>query len=153
MGAIIRRPDGLVLTLERSGQPGSWQFPQGGIEDGESPERAVLREVAEEAGIPAERLRLAATSREWLSYELPPDVRNPEKHGLGQTQRWFLFDLVGSPEDVVAREPEFTAVRWTSLRRAVTEVVGFKRPVYEALAAEFGPNFAPPDGASTSGAH
>jgi 8-oxo-dGTP pyrophosphatase MutT (NUDIX family) len=84
--------DGRVLVGERRDYRGAWQFPQGGIEDGEEPQDAVLREIDEETGIARRDLKLVARHPAWLCYELPTRMRSA-KTGLGQAQRWFLFRL------------------------------------------------------------
>ena len=90
VGAIILNEDGKVLGLERKDIPDAWQMPQGGLEENETPEQAVKREVCEETGIEASNLELIASTPGWLAYELPEEARS-KKIGRGQVQRWFLF--------------------------------------------------------------
>lgn len=150
VGAVIVNGAGQVLIGERIGIAGAWQFPQGGIRQGEEPFGAILREIAEETGISAASLDLIATHPEWLAYELP-DANRSEKTGRGQVQRWFLFRLVGEVPDVLP-DTEFSDTRWVSVDETAALVVDFKRPTYEKLATwvrmELGP---PPDRLSDGG--
>ena len=133
--AVITDARGRVLVFEREKLPGAWQFPQGGLEDGEEPEAAVLREVHEETGLVSQRLEPVAVHPEWLAYELPPALRSA-KTGRGQVHRWFLFRLRGA-DDAVTLPPvgEFRAWQWVELADAVRLAAPFRRPVYERVAA------------------
>jgi putative (di)nucleoside polyphosphate hydrolase len=134
VGAVILDRRGQVLVFERTGMPGAWQFPQGGMDRGETPRAAVVREVAEETGIPRRALRLVARYPQPLAYELPARART-KKTGLGQVQYWFFFLWEGPPGALpsLPREGEFQAAAWVPYGRAVRRVVSFKRPVYEIL--------------------
>lgn len=137
VGAVIANSRGRVLVGERRDRPGAWQFPQGGIEDGETPEDAVLREIQEETGLVAADVKLLARYPGWLCYELPPRMRSP-KTGLGQAQRWFLFRLKANrPMDLPGHHPEFHRFAWISFNSAVTRAVAFRRPIYRALRDRF----------------
>ena len=142
VGIVVVRADGLVLALERSDRPGQWQFPQGGLDEGEEPPEAALRELEEETGIRPQQVELVAEYPVWLAYELPPDRRR-RKTGRGQVQRWFLFRFRGTDEHIDLTPPsgerqEFVAFRWLELRALADEVWGVKRPIYQALAEEWG---------------
>jgi putative (di)nucleoside polyphosphate hydrolase len=138
VGAVITDGRGRVLVFERHSIPGAWQFPQGGMEEGEEPIDTAYREITEETGIPKRALRLLARHPDLLAYEVPPRARS-SKTGRGQVQHWFLFridprtPLTDPPED-----SEFRARRWASFDSAVRHVVGFKRPLYRKLRAQFG---------------
>lgn len=139
VGAVIADDAGRVLIFERADHAGAWQFPQGGVSNGEDPSHAVRREIQEETGIEPARLDLVATHPVWLGYELPSAMQST-KTGRGQVQKWFLFRL----EDGVApqfsdSDVEFVNYEWVSLDEAVARVVDFKRPVYQSVAATFGP--------------
>jgi len=113
----------------------SWQFPQGGIKRGESPEQAMYRELHEEVGLKPEHLRIIARTREWLRYEVPEQwVRREWRgHYRGQKQIWFLLRLVGRDTDVDLRasdHPEFDAWRWHDYWIPLDSVIEFKRKVY-----------------------
>jgi len=133
---VIRREDGLVLTCERAKPRGAWQFPQGGIEKGETPDEALFREVLEETAVPAGSVTIVGRASRWLTYEHPDRLRR-KKNSLGQTQLWFLLQLEDSIEVVSPQEPEFISARWTPFQRAVDDVVDFKRHLYEMVGDEF----------------
>ena len=137
VGAIIVNREGLVLALERKKIPGSWQFPQGGLDEGETPLEAVKREVREETGIEAVHLELLATTPRWLAYELPEEARS-QKTGRGQVQKWFLFRFTG-PEKVITMgdQKEFRAWEWVSMEELLPKVVAFKQPIYQELGEYF----------------
>ena len=120
----------------------AWQFPQGGIKFGESPEQAMYRELYEEIGLAAEHVRILARTRDWLRYEVPEQWIRRELRGnyRGQKQIWYLLRLVGRDTDVCLRrseKPEFDAWRWASGSEVLDLIVGFKRPAYEEVLAEF----------------
>ena len=137
VGAVIINSSGQVLALERTDHPGAWQFPQGGIDDGEEPLTAVYREVEEETGIPANALALIRQHPRLLSYELPLEWRGP-KVGRGQTQRWFLFRLVHEEAIQLPSPGEFSHWRWLRFAELLPLVAPFRQEIYQALAHEFG---------------
>ena len=114
----------------------SWQFPQGGIKKGETPEEAMYRELQEEVGLKPEHVRVLGRTRDWLRYDVPKqwirrDWRSAYK---GQKQIWFLLRLVGRDSDVCLRaseKPEFDAWRWNNYWVPLDSVIEFKREVYE----------------------
>lgn len=132
VGAVLCNVAREVLAFERRDVRGAWQLPQGGIESGEAPEDAVLREVEEETGIPGRGLALLARHPDLLAYELPPEHRSA-KTGRGQVQYWFYFALPEGAEPVLPPGGEFRAWRWTPLPSLAEETVAFRRPVYRAL--------------------
>ena len=116
-------------------------MPQGGIDEGELPERAAARELQEETGIVSvERL---AVSGEWRTYDLPPEIASGIWGGRwrGQAQIWTLFAFVGDEAeiDLATRHPEFRRWKWTPPARLLDEIADFKRGVYKAVLEEFGP--------------
>ena len=134
VGAVILNTDGLVLAFERKKIPGSWQFPQGGLDEGEEPQEAVFREIWEETGIEKTHLELLATVPYWLAYELPEEARST-KTGRGQVQKWFVFRFTGSDDDIaLGDEKEFRAWEWTLMEALLPRVVHFKQYVYQQLA-------------------
>jgi putative (di)nucleoside polyphosphate hydrolase len=114
----------------------SWQFPQGGIKAGETPERAMYRELHEEVGLNAEHVRILGRTREWLRYEVPEQWVRREWRGnyKGQKQIWYLLRLIGRDSDVHLRaceKPEFDAWRWNEYWVPLDSVIEFKRDVYQ----------------------
>ncbi|MBV4398288.1 RNA pyrophosphohydrolase [Advenella alkanexedens] len=113
----------------------SWQFPQGGINHGESPVQAMFRELHEEVGLKPEHVRILGRTRNWLRYNVPDNFVRRESRGYykGQKQIWFLLRLVGKDSDVSLRatnHPEFDAWRWSRYWVPLDSVIEFKREVY-----------------------
>ncbi len=137
------RPNvGIVLVNQRNevfwgkrAREHSWQFPQGGIKRGESPEDAMYRELHEEVGLLREHVRIIGRTRDWLRYDVPTHwVRREWRgHYRGQKQIWFLLRLVGRDTDIDLRatqHPEFDAWRWHDYWIPLESVIDFKREVY-----------------------
>lgn len=146
VGIAVARADGLVLALERIDQPGRWQMPQGGLNVGEEPPAAALRELQEETGLRPEDVELVAEHPEWLAYELPPARRHAGR-ARGQVQKWFLYRLVSSDADIDLRPPkgerqEFRAYRWVDLAELAETMWEVKRPIYRALVAAWADRLA-----------
>jgi len=142
VGAIIINDKGEVLALERKNIEGAWQMPQGGIDPGEEPLNAVYREVKEETNIDKNLLTFVAEHPEWLAYELDKGKRSL-KHGRGQVQKWFLLRFCGKDNDIDilnVQEKEFSSWKWMRMNDLISEIVGFKKPVYQKLLNEFLPN-------------
>ena len=119
----------------------SWQFPQGGINFGETPEQAMYRELMEEVGLKPEHVRILGRTKDWLRYEVPTTWIKREFRGTykGQKQIWYLLRLVGRDSDVSLRasdHPEFDAWRWNDYWIQLSEVIEFKRGVYESALNE-----------------
>jgi putative (di)nucleoside polyphosphate hydrolase len=119
----------------------SWQFPQGGIDRGESPEQAMFRELHEEVGLLPEHVRIVARTRDWLRYEVPDRFirRDARGHYKGQKQIWYLLQLVEPDWNINLRatsHPEFDAWRWNDFWVPLDVVVEFKRGVYEMALTE-----------------
>jgi putative (di)nucleoside polyphosphate hydrolase len=148
VGAVLFNAAGHVLVARRAdlpnaeGAPGGWQLPQGGIDAGEDPRRAVLRELEEEIGTAA--ADIIAEHPDWLVYDLPPELLGVALGGRyrGQRQRWFALRFTGTDADIrLDRDPnpEFDAWRWAPLADLPALAVGFKRPIYAELARAFAP--------------
>lgn len=142
VGVMLFNRQGLVFAGRR-GDVGveAWQMPQGGIDAGETPRDAALRELAEEAG--TDKVEIVARSEGWLTYEFPGELRHRAWGGryAGQAQLWFLMRFTGDDSDIdiaASRPAEFEAWRWMRLDALVRGIVAFKRPVYDRVAAEFG---------------
>lgn len=119
----------------------AWQFPQGGIQRGESPEQAMYRELHEEVGLLPHHVRILGRTRDWLRYEVPSHWmrREARSHYRGQKQIWFLLRLVGRDIDIDLRassHPEFDAWRWHDYWVPLETVIEFKREVYSAALTE-----------------
>ena len=148
VGAALFNRDGLVLVARRAdlpnaeGRPGVWQLPQGGIDAGEDPRVAVLRELREEIG--TDRAEIIAEHPDWLSYDLPPALLGRALGGRyrGQRQRWFALRFTGTEADIrldLDPHPEFDAWKWLPLAELPRQEVGFKQAIYSILAISFAP--------------
>ncbi|MGH8678375.1 MAG: RNA pyrophosphohydrolase [Burkholderiales bacterium] len=114
----------------------AWQFPQGGIKSGESPEQAMFRELKEEVGLDSCHVKILGRTRDWLRYQVPQHWVRRESRALyrGQKQIWFLLRLIGRDYDVCLRHsvrPEFDAWRWHDYWVPLDSVIEFKREVYK----------------------
>lgn len=141
VGIIICNPLGQLLWAKRCGQH-AWQFPQGGINVGESTEQAMYRELYEEVGLFPKEVRLLGSSRHWLRYQIPKRLIRWHSKPLciGQKQKWFLLCLQGDGECINFRAtdtPEFDDWRWVSYWYPVRQAVSFKRHVYRQVLQEF----------------
>ncbi len=119
----------------------SWQFPQGGIKLGETPEAAMYRELKEEIGLDAQHVRILGRTRDWLRYDVPDQWIKRDWRGnyRGQKQIWFLLRLIGRDCDVCLRsshKPEFDAWRWNEYWVPMESVIDFKRDVYQKALQE-----------------
>ncbi len=147
VGIILANAERKLLLAGRVGSKG-WQFPQGGMLLGESPEEAMYRELHEELGLQPDDIQILGATQDWLSYRLPEKyVRHRSKPlCIGQKQRWFILKLV-SPEDRVRFDccdsPEFDRWRWVDFWKPVNEVIYFKRRVYARALHELGPHVYP----------
>jgi len=143
VGIIICDAQGRLLWAKRVGQS-SWQFPQGGIDEGESAEQAMYRELHEELGLLPEHVELMGVTRRWLRYRLPTRFirRRPGRVCIGQKQRWFALRLLADESMVrfdAAGKPEFDGFRWVEYWHPLREVVSFKRNVYRLALKELAP--------------
>ena len=147
VGIILANDAGKLLLAGRIGNKG-WQFPQGGLQQGESLEEAMFRELHEEVGLKETDVEILAVTEDWLRYRLPDKfVRRQSKPlCIGQKQRWFLLRLVGDDSQVrldTGETPEFDRWRWVDFWRPVNEVIYFKRRVYSMALNELGPHVYP----------
>jgi putative (di)nucleoside polyphosphate hydrolase len=143
VGAFLINRDGRVLVGQRvdRDEP-AWQLPQGGIEDGEPPRQAVLRELAEEIG--TDKATVIAEMPEWIAYDFPSNLADRVWNGRyrGQTQKWFALRFDGDDADIdltAAGHPEFRDWQWIPVSALAALAVPFKRTVYTALVERFGP--------------
>lgn len=130
---IVFNSTGQVLAGDRIQYPGHFQFPQGGIDNGEDPQQAAIRELHEELGL----LQEAPVGEipGWLTYEFPEDIPDHLKKFRGQKQKWFYFQWDGSPDslDLDLHEREFNSVHWMELDSLVANIIPFKKEVYGAI--------------------
>ena len=142
-GIILANEAGQVLWAKRAGK-NVWQFPQGGIDAGESPEEALFRELQEELGLAAGHVRIAGVTRGWLYYKLPSGWRRrpAEPCFTGQKQKWFLLHMLADDHAINlahSPEPEFDRWRWVSYWYPLGKVIFFKREVYRRAMKELAP--------------
>jgi putative (di)nucleoside polyphosphate hydrolase len=140
VGAVLFGPDGRVFVGQRAGFSGAWQLPQGGIDEGEDPRKAVLRELLEEIG--TDKAEIMGEHTEWLTYDLPPELLGVAWGGKyqGQRQKWFALKFLGTDSDIkldADSHPEFTAWKWVPLADLPRLAVAFKREIYEVIARDF----------------
>jgi putative (di)nucleoside polyphosphate hydrolase len=138
---MLANDQGQLLWARRVGGRDAWQFPQGGINKGESPEEALYRELHEEIGLTANAVEVLATTRGWLRYKLPKQfIRKGQKPlCIGQKQKWFLLRLLEDDESVkldLNHEPEFDHWQWVSYWYPLEQVISFKREVYRKAMKE-----------------
>jgi putative (di)nucleoside polyphosphate hydrolase len=143
VGIVICNSLGQVFWARRYGQH-SWQFPQGGIDEGETAEQTMYRELYEEVGLKPEQVKILAVTKNWLRYKLPKRLirQGSAPVCIGQKQKWFLLQLTCKEQDVdllQSGHPEFDDWRWVSFWYPVRNVVSFKREVYRRAMKEFAP--------------
>jgi putative (di)nucleoside polyphosphate hydrolase len=123
----------------------AWQMPQGGIDPGETPRQAAMRELEEEIG--TAKAVLLGESRVWLKYDLPIELAGGIWGGRyrGQQQKWFVMRFIGSDADInlATEHPEFDAWQWVAPERLPDLIVPFKRQLYIDILAEFREHYAP----------
>jgi putative (di)nucleoside polyphosphate hydrolase len=146
VGVVLANREGLIFAGERIDWHGAWQMPQGGIDEGESPRDAALRELHEETGVAPSLVTIEAETSGWVRYDLPPELLGKAWKGRyrGQEQKWFLFRFHGTDADIdIATEhPEFSSWRWLPSSDLLALIVPFKRAVYAQVLAELGPRLA-----------
>jgi len=140
VGIILCNEHNEVFWAKRVRQQ-AWQFPQGGIQAGETPEQAMYRELAEETGLLPRHVRILGRTRDWLRYDVPSQWlrRDWRSHYRGQKQIWFLLRMVGNDSDVslaTTEQPEFDDWRWNTYWIPMESVVEFKRTVYQTALEE-----------------
>ena len=138
---MLANDQGQVLWARRVGGRDAWQFPQGGILAGESPEEALYRELHEEVGLQREAVEILGSTRGWLRYRLPRRYirRGQNPPCIGQKQKWFLLRLLDDDSAVrldANAKPEFDHWRWVSYWYPLSQVISFKREVYRSALKE-----------------
>jgi putative (di)nucleoside polyphosphate hydrolase len=142
VGIMICNHDGGVFAGQRLDSSSSaWQMPQGGIEKGEEPQVAALRELEEETGIKADAVSIVAETTDWIPYDLPHHIVPKLWKGRyrGQKQKWFLMRFNGDDSlvNIDTEIPEFSAWAWLPPEKLLDLIVPFKRNTYERVIREF----------------
>lgn len=142
VGIMLVNPANKVFVARRIDMTSdAWQMPQGGVDPGEEPRAAAMRELGEETG--TDKAVIIGESRDWLNYDLPIELIGQLWKGRyrGQTQKWFLMRFTGQDSDInIATEtPEFTEWKWLEPEKLPDVIVPFKREIYRQLVAEFSP--------------
>lgn len=141
VGAVLMNDDGRVFAAKRIDTPGeAWQMPQGGIDDDEGPEEAVLRELEEETG--TRQAEIIDRLDDWLTYDLPSDLLDTLWDGRyrGQKQMWFLLRFTGQDSDIDINahdHPEFSEWKWVDMDVLPDLIVPFKKTMYKEIVARF----------------
>lgn len=143
VGMILFNRKRKIFWAKRIGQD-AWQFPQGGMNEGETPEETMYRELKEEVGLNPEDVRIITVTHGWLRYDLPKNFIRYNSHPLcvGQKQKWFLLRLVGEEDKVNfldTEHPEFDGWRWVDYWDPMDEVINFKRGIYLKVLKIFAP--------------
>ena len=143
VGVVLVNAEGRVFTGQRLDfKSDAWQMPQGGIDPGESVEEAALRELWEETGVTADKVRIEAVTEDWIPYDLPHDLVGKLWKGRfrGQEQKWVLMRFLGTDADVniEMEHPEFSEWTWMPVDALIDNIVPFKREVYARVLDELG---------------
>ena len=139
VGIVVVNDQGQFFLGKRIGAH-AWQFPQGGIDEGEKPEEALYRELYEETGIKRDKVKILSVSQKWLVYHIPHVYQRFNKKYDGAMQKWFLLKFIGINSDVnlnAFSHAEFDGWKWADKKTAITSVVRFKKAVYESIFDEF----------------
>lgn len=142
VGVCLINAQGLIFAgLRRDSTAQAWQMPQGGIDDGEKPRAAALRELWEETGITADLVSFVAKTDDWVTYDLPTELLGKVWGGKyrGQRQKWFLYRYLGTDAqiNIATENPEFAQWKWIKADEMLDKIVPFKRAVYDSVRASF----------------
>jgi putative (di)nucleoside polyphosphate hydrolase len=140
VGIMLMNAEGRVFVGKRIDSPDAWQMPQGGIDEGETPQQAAMRELGEEVG--CDRAVILGETAGWLDYDLPDHLLGRLWGGRyrGQRQKWVACRFTGQDCDINIKtaEPEFDAWQWVPADALLTMIVPFKRATYAAVLQELG---------------
>lgn len=143
VGVMLMNAEGHVFVGQRKdSEVAAWQMPQGGIDKGEDPQDAALRELWEETGVTADLVEITGRTADWVTYDLPGHLVGKVWKGKyrGQKQIWFRMRFLGHDDqiDIATEHPEFSEWVWLPPDQLVANIVPFKRDVYAAVVAEIG---------------
>jgi len=142
VGIMLINAQGHIFAAQRldSAIP-AWQMPQGGIDEGENPGAAALRELEEEISVTPDLVAPLSETRDWLAYDLPAEIVPRIWNGCykGQKQRWFLMRYLGRDDqiNIQTAHPEFSEWRWIAADEMLDAIVPFKREIYAKVIDEF----------------
>jgi len=143
VGMVLINTKGHIFAGKRiDNNTDAWQMPQGGIDEGETPENAAFRELSEETGIPRSQARVIGKTAGWLSYDIPVELISKLWNGQyrGQEQKWFAFEFIGKDSNIniATEKPEFSEWAWKSKKDLLSSIVPFKVEVYQKVFLELG---------------
>ena len=137
VAVIVRDPSNGKLLFCRRCESDNWQFPQGGIDNGEDVMEAMYRELYEEVGLDKDDINIVAISKEWITYDIPTSIRIKFK---GQIQKWYFVDLVSPKEKIDLNQdpkPEFDKYEWVTYWYPLGKIIDFKKEAYRKVLIEF----------------
>ncbi|CUH47420.1 RNA pyrophosphohydrolase [Ruegeria atlantica] len=142
VGLMLMNAEGRIFVGQRNDRhKDAWQMPQGGVDKGEDPRDAALRELWEETGVTSDLVEIVAETDGWLPYDLPHDIVPKIWKGRyrGQEQKWYLLRFTGQDDqiNIQTKHPEFTRWKWQEPGKLIDEIVPFKREVYMQVVAAF----------------
>lgn len=142
VGIMLLNKSKQVFWARRVKNKNAWQFPQGGVKEGETLEQAMFRELNEELGLSALDVKILSVSNQWLSYRLPKRYwrKNSLPLVIGQKQKWFLLEMISDDSQIQLDSvlpAEFDQWRWVDYHYPLNNVIDFKKEVYKSAICEF----------------